>query len=149
MAKIKSTPIQYLVYLLSKRDHSEAELRKKLISKEFEIEEIENAISLVQEKNWQNDKRFCSHFIRHRSVQGYGPNRLKFDLKQKGIKDWLINQELENCEIDWLEQAEILFNKKRPTAWDTKAKQKMWRYMLGRGFNNNHFSHLLELDYDE
>ncbi|MGY4675906.1 recombination regulator RecX [Ursidibacter arcticus] len=149
MAKIKSTPIQYLVYLLSKRDYSEAELRQKLILKEFETEEIDDAISQVQEKNWQSDERFCSHFIRYRSQQGYGPNRLKFELKQKGIKDWLISQELENCEVDWFEQAEILFNKKRPISRDIKAKQKIWRYMLSRGFNNDHFSHLMELDYDE
>ncbi|MGX2969604.1 recombination regulator RecX [Ursidibacter sp. B-7004-1] len=149
MAKIKSTPIQYLVYLLSKRDYSEAELRQKLIQKEFETEEIDDAISQVQEKNWQSDERFCSHFIHYRSQQGYGPNRLKFELRQKGIKDWLISQELENCEVDWFEQAEILFNKKRPISWDIKAKQKIWRYMLSRGFNNDHFSHLMELDYDE
>lgn len=149
MATIKSTALQYLVYLLSKRDYSEAELRQKLKIKAFESDEIEAAMTQVQAHNWQSDERFCSHFVHARAQQGYGPKRLKLDLRQKGIKDWLISQTLENCEVDWFEQAERLFEKKRPNSWDLKAKQKMWRYMLSRGYHSDHFSHLMEIDFDE
>ncbi|HDL6101000.1 TPA: regulatory protein RecX [Mannheimia haemolytica] len=89
----KYTAVNYLLYLLSKRDYSEQEL------------------------------------------------------KLKGVKDWLINQELENAEVDWFELAEQIFEKKRPLVWDLKAKQKMWRFMVSRGFYNDHFSHLMALDY--
>lgn len=147
--KIKSTAIQYVVYLLSKRDYSEAELRQKLKQKEFESEEIEQAIGKAQEQNWQSDERFCRQFIRYRSQQGYGPSRLKQELRFKGVADWLISQEMENSEVDWFELAERVFDKRRPANWDLKAKQKMWRYMVSHGFYNDHFSHLMDLDYDD
>ncbi len=47
------------------------------------------------------------------------------------------------------ELAEQTFEKKRPRIWDLKAKQKMWRFMVSRGFYQDHFSHLLNQDYDE
>ncbi|STY64863.1 RecX family [Mannheimia haemolytica] len=49
--------------------------------------------------------------------------------------------------MDWFELAEQIFEKKRPLVWDLKAKQKMWRFMVSRGFYNDHFSHLMALDY--
>lgn len=145
----KYTAVNYLLYLLSKRDYSEQELRQKLKFKEYAAEEIENAIEKAQLNNWQSDERFCTVFIRSRSSQGIGPRRLKQELKLKGIKDWLINQELENAEVDWFELASQIFEKKRPLEWDLKAKQKMWRFMVSRGFYNDHFSHLMDIDYNE
>lgn len=146
--KTKYSATQYLVYLLSRRDYCERELRQKLKQKAYEADEIEQAIDTAQTHQWQSDERFCQQFIRYRSQQGYGPNRLKQELRLKGVADWLISQELENNEIDWFELAERVFEKKRPEEWDRKAKQKMWRYMLSHGFSSDHFSHLMDLEFD-
>lgn len=142
----KSTALQYVVYLLSRRDYSEYELRQKLQQKEYDELEIEQTIEKVQSQNWQSDERFCQHFIRYRSSQGYGPRRIRQELRLKGVKGDLISIELEGCEVDWFEIAERLFEKKRPAVLDLKGKQKMWRYMLSHGFESEHFSHLMELD---
>lgn len=143
----KYSALNYLLYLLAKRDYSELELRRKLKLKEYPLEEIEQAIEKAQKNHWQSDERFCSVYLRYRALQGYGPRRLRQELLQKGVKDWIIQQELEKCEIDWFELAESVFEKKCPRTWDLKAKQKMWRYMLSHGFSNDHFSHLMDLDY--
>ncbi|AKO46083.1 recombination regulator RecX [[Haemophilus] ducreyi] len=142
----KYTAVNYLIYLLSKRDYSEYDLRNKLIQKQYETDEIEHAIQQAQLNNWQNDERYCVSFIRYRSQQGIGPRRLKQELRLKGIKDYLISEQLQNTEIDWFSLAEQLFEKKRPLDWNIKVKQKMWRFMLSRGFYNEHFSHLMDLE---
>lgn len=146
MMKPKSTALQYLIYLLSRRDYSEYELRQKLHQKQYDEQEIEQAIEKVQSQNWQSDERFCQHFIRYRSTQGYGPRRIQQELRLKGIKSDIISLGLEECDVDWFDIAERLFEKKRPAVLDLKGKQKMWRYMLSHGFDNDHFSHLMELD---
>ncbi|RKR70618.1 regulatory protein [Otariodibacter oris] len=146
----KYTAIQYIVYLLSRRDYSELELRQKLHQKSYAEEDIEQAMEKAQSYNWQNDQRFCTQFIRSRANQGYGPNRLKQELRLKGISSSLIAEGLENAEIDWFELAEKVFKKKCPTTLDIKAKQKLWQYMLSHGFTPEHFGHLMELSiYDE
>lgn len=145
----KHSAISYVIYLLAKREYSKFELQRKLKLKDYNEAEIEEAIQQAQRHNWQSDERFCAAYIRYRAQQGYGPRRLKQELYQRGITDGVIRQEMDNAEIDWFELAEKLFEKKRPLHWDLKAKQKMWRYMLSHGFYNEHFSHLMELNYDE
>lgn len=145
----KYSAIQYLVYLLARRDYSEQELRQKLKRKEFSEEEAEQALAKAQEHNWQSDIRFCTSYVRSRALQGYGPRRIQQELRYKGIASWLIEQTLAEAEVDWFEIAEYQFNKKRPDEWDLKAKQKVWRFMLGRGFDSDHFRDLMNLDYDE
>lgn len=141
--------LSYVLYLLAKRDYAEAELRRKLSQKEYADEEIEQAIAKALEHNWLNEARFCAGFIRYRAQQGYGPRRLYQELQQKGVESWLIEQILDECEVDWFELAERVFHKKRPIVWDFKAKGKMWRYMISRGFENDHFNYLLDEDWGE
>lgn len=145
---MKYSALNYLLYLVSKREYSEAELRRKLKLKEYPAEEIDQAIEKAQAQKWQSDERFCASYLRYRALQGYGPRRLRQELRQKGVKDWVISQEMEHCEVDWFELAERVFEKKRPSHWDLKAKQKMWRYMVSHGFSNDHFSHLMSADYE-
>lgn len=139
----------YLLYLLSKREYSEAEIRHKLQLKEYNTQEIEQAIEQAQANKWQSDERFAISYVRYRSQQGYGPRRLKQELQLKGVKEWIISQAIDEAEVDFFELAERLFEKKRPSHWDIKAKQKMWRYMVSHGFYNDHFRHLLDLDYGD
>lgn len=149
----KYSATNYLLYLLSKRDYSEKEVRTKLKLKEYGSEEIELAIEKAKEHKWLSDERFCSAFLRYRAQQGIGPRRLKQELKMKGIADYLITQTLEEAEyeeiIDFFALAERVFEKKRPKVWDIKAKQKMYRFMISRGFYQDHFSHLMEMDYND
>ena len=133
----KYSALNYTLYLLSKRDYTEKQLRSKLKLKEYEAVEIDEAIAKAQEHNWQSDERFCTSFIRYRSQQGIGPRRLKQELKMK------------EEEIDFYDIAERVFERKRPRVWDMKAKQKMWRFMVSRGFYQDHFSHLMEIDYND
>lgn len=145
----KYTPTNYVLYLLAKREYSESELRRKLALKEYSESEIEQVIAKAQANGWQSDERFAASYVRYRAEQGYGPRRLSQELKQKGVPDWIISQALDEAEIDWFALAEKTFEHKRPSFWDIKAKQKMWRYMTSHGFYHDHFSELLEQDYDE
>ena len=81
----KYSALNYTLYLLSKRDYTEKQLRAKLKLKEYEAVEIDGAITKAQEHNWQSDERFCTSFIRYRSQQGIGPRRLTQELKMKKV----------------------------------------------------------------
>ena len=148
----KYSALNYTLYLLSKRDYTEKQLRSKLKLKEYEAVEIDEAITKAQEHNWQSDERFCTSFIRYRSQQGIGPHRLTQELKMKGVPEYLIADAMDEAEakeeIDFYKIAERVFERKRPRVWDIKAKQKMWRFMVSRGFYQDHFSHLMEIDYN-
>lgn len=145
----KYTAIQYIIYLLSRRDYSEQELRQKMIQKSYLENEIEQAIYDAQSNNWQSDERFCESYIRYRSSAGFGAKKIQQELQMKGVSNKIISQKLDESEIDWYNLAQKVFNKKKPLHWDLKAKQKMWRFMLGRGFDVEYFNDLINGEYNE
>ncbi|MBR0574119.1 MULTISPECIES: recombination regulator RecX [Pasteurellaceae] len=145
----KYTAIQYIVYLLSRRDYSEQELRLKMRQKSYSENEIEQAIFEAQTHHWQSDQRFCESYIRYRSSAGFGAKKIQQELQLKGVNSEIIIQKLAESEIDWYNLAKNVFNKKKPLHWDLKAKQKMWRFMLGRGFDIEYFNDLINGDYNE
>lgn len=145
----KYSALQYLIYLLSKREYSQYELQQKLEQKEYLDSEVAAALEQVKVLNYQSDERFCANFIRYRSQQGYGPKRLKQELSFKGVNETIIHEGLSNSDIDWFTLAERVFCKKKPQIWDSKTKQKLWRYMISHGFDYDHFSHLMDNIADE
>jgi regulatory protein len=146
--------------LLSQRDHSEAELRRKLAAQPFVAKArfggrgphapasppvaeepvdpalIEQVIAYCYQHNWLDDKRFAHSYIGSRSRKGYGAQRIRSELMQKGVDKALVQDALAECDIDWCEQAKQVAQRKfgdaLPTDW--KEKAKVQRYLLYRGF---------------
>lgn len=132
--------------LLSQRDYSEQEMRRKLAahspfdrSKEkipVSQETIDKVIEYCYQHNWLNDLQFTQRFIISRSRKGYGPQRIQSELQQKGIDRDDIRRALSECDVDWFEMAKELaarrFGSPLPTDW--KEKSKVQRYLSYRGF---------------
>ncbi|CRY54314.1 MULTISPECIES: recombination regulator RecX [Yersinia] len=143
--------------LLSLRDHSEAELRRKLAAQPFsakgnwgnrttsdnakltdEIDPkvIDQVIAYCYQHDWLDDARFATQYINSRSRKGYGPQRIRSELMQKGVDKDKIQAAFEISEIDWCilakEVAQRKFSETLPVEW--KEKAKVQRYLLYRGF---------------
>jgi regulatory protein len=135
--------------ILTQRDHSEAELRRKLqqsvqrtaFIQQSEPEiiteaQLDKVVGWCHENGWLNDARFTERFIQSRSRKGYGPQRIRLELGQKGIARPDIDIAMEACEIDWsacaAQLAERKFGLPLPTEW--KAKAKVQRYLQAKGF---------------
>jgi len=71
--------------MLVRREHSVVELTQKLTNKDFDRADIEQALDLLIEQNYQSDERFAAEFIQMRFNQGKGPIKISVDLKQRGI----------------------------------------------------------------
>lgn len=112
---MSSLAFNYIVNLLSRREYSEFELRNKMQEKNFSEEEIDEALSRCQAKNWQSDRRFSENYLNSRAQKGYGVGRIRQELRQlKGVSSDIIDEVLMESEIDWYEMAENLLRKKIP-----------------------------------
>lgn len=127
---------------LAVRDHSEGELRRKLMARAepaFDAAEIDAALAYCHEHGWVNDARFALRYIHGRSRKGYGTQRIVAELRQKGLSRSVISSALLECEIDWYALAQQVATRKfgdvLPTDWKEKAKQQ--RYLLTRGFSHD------------
>ncbi len=84
----------------------------------------------------QNDARFTQMFLRSKAVGGYGPVRIKMELKQKGIDEFLIENSFADLAFDWDEEVDRLILKKvkDQSLSDSKLKNKVMGYLQRRGF---------------
>lgn len=150
---MSSLALNYVINLLARREYSEFELRNKMQEKAFSEEEIENALTHCQQKNWQSDRRFAENYINARSQRGYGAHRIKQELRQlKGVASETIEEAFLESTIDWETVALTLLRKKFPNYAEKqtpKTKQKIWQYMLSHGFYSEEFSDFIGSAPDE
>ena len=71
--------------LLSRRMHSEAELREKLLRKGTDPAAAEEALIWLQDHRYLDDLRYASAVVRHYSKKGYGEQRIRSELYRRGI----------------------------------------------------------------
>jgi len=83
-----SDPVAATLRLLSGRDMSEAELRRRLARFGFSSSEIDGAISKCHEYNYLDDARYALQRARDLAKRGNGVGRkILLDLKQRGIDE--------------------------------------------------------------
>lgn len=124
------------VRLLARREHSTAELKRKLIKKGFASESVERIVQKLGAKRLVSDERFVTSFVHHHANRGQGPVRIRAELRQQGIDDQAIQDALQDAEVDWDALAGAVrrrkFGSKRPLSPSERAKQA--RFLQYRGF---------------
>lgn len=84
------------------------------------------------EKGYIDDAKFAQYFVENRRLhKGISPRRLKMELKQKGIKDNLIQQVIDSTERTEEEEILKIIRKKRKKYDDTK----LIAYLVRQGFD--------------
>ncbi|MEX3175513.1 RecX family transcriptional regulator, partial [Serratia quinivorans] len=73
---------------------------------------IEQVIAYCYQHNWLDDQRFARRYIGSRSRKGYGAQRIRSDLMQKGVDKELTQAALADCEIDLGDQAKQVARRK-------------------------------------
>ncbi|GHD58047.1 recombination regulator RecX [Jeongeupia chitinilytica] len=121
---------------LARREYARLELRQKLLPHADGDEAALDAIldDLVA-RGWLSDERFAEQWAHFRS-QRYGPQRLRAELRQKGVDDTLIDTALEGVADDEFAQARAQWQKKfGAPPQDAKERAKQARFLAGRGFS--------------
>ena len=122
--------------MLTRREHSSAELRRKLLTRGFDAALVETAVRQLAEEGLLSERRFVEEFVHSRVRQGYGPLRIRADLRERGVPDELAAAGLAPMEGEWdelaLAQREKRFGREAPASLAERAKQ--YRYLTNRGF---------------
>ena len=123
--------------LLARREHSEQELRQKLKSREFDAEAIEAAIQSLLQDGLLSDERFIESYVNHRFNAGMGPVRIRYELRQKGISDALVDQYIEAFVDRWDPLMRQLRERKYGAVIpeDYNERMKQARFLQNRGFS--------------
>ena len=122
--------------MLARREHSRRELRVRLEHAGCDEAESESALSTLQEQHHQDDHRFGEMIVRTRVGQGYGPARIRAELRSHGLADAAIRELVDQAEADWTALAAAQLRKKYggKAAGDHAERGKRAAFLLRRGF---------------
>jgi len=136
------------VRLLAGREHSIAELQRKLLRKGHAQEVVEAVVEKLRLKKLVSDERFVSAFIRHHAQRGQGPVRIRGELRQQGIADGMVEEYLQEAGLDWPSLARAVrirkFGAAMPRAMAERAKQG--RFLQYRGFSSDQIRAAWQVD---
>ncbi len=125
--------------LLARREHSRAELRRKLCRGGRPEALVERVLEALAREGLQDDRRFAEAYLRSRRERGYGPLRVAVELRQRGVDRELVERVLAEegeAEGPWaavLERARRQrFGAARPRDEAERARQA--RFLQQRGF---------------
>lgn len=130
-ASLRSKALQYL----ARRDYARAELHQKLLVQTENPEEIEALLDDFASRGWLSDTRFAEQWTQLRGVR-YGAQRLKQELRMKGVADETIAGALEEIADSEETRARAVWQKKfgaLPVSINERAKQV--RFLASRGFS--------------
>ncbi|WP_028080652.1 regulatory protein RecX [Solimonas soli] len=122
--------------LLSRREHSAAELARKLQRRGAEPDTARDTVARMQEAGWQSDARYAEMLVRNRMAQGYGPLRIRAELAAARVPDAEARAALDAAEADWPALCTELRARKFRAPPRTPAEwQKQYRYLASHGFS--------------
>lgn len=133
--------------LLTDMDRTEAQLRSKLLQKEYPVEVVEDAISYVKSFGYINDNNYARRFVENRK-NSKSRQEIRAALYQKGLDDKLIDSALEEVygEDDELEAIRTLAKKKNFSLENSNEaeKKKFFNYLMRKGFQYDNLRKIIE-----
>ncbi len=115
------------------------DVRDKLKTFNLPQEEKNKILDYLLDNRFVNDERFAKSFVRGKINQsGWGLNKIRFHLKQKGIAKDLIDEALGQTDEDLYRQRliDILKTKSKTIKAETdfERKRKLAAYAIQKGF---------------
>ncbi len=122
--------------LLVYREHSRAELCRKLQTRFPDSAEIESVLNDLEERNYLSDERFVEEYLKSRKRKGYGPLRIKAELQERGVSNDLISKHMMDDDVDWFQLMQDAAARKVGVSpnFNHKTQQQIARFLEYRGF---------------
>lgn len=142
--------LQKALHLISIRPRSAGELKERFKREGYFEEAIETSLNYLQDNGYLNDEVFAERFAKSRlQKKDLGETALRFELLKKGIAKPIVDRVLTKIygETPVFEMALKAAQKKIKTikaAEPQKKKQKLYPFLLQRGFSSDIIQRVIE-----
>lgn len=121
--------------LLSQREHSRDELRRKLARYVQEGDDLDAVLDELQAKDFISEARVVESTV-HRRANGLGAARIRQELQGKGIAPDLVQRAVADLHNSEFQRAHALWVRKfSALPGDAKERGRQGRFLLTRGFS--------------
>ena len=131
--------------LLARREHGRVELTRKLRKRGAPDELIEAALQRLAEEGLLSEARYLESFVAYRARAGYGPQRIREELVQRGLARGDIDHALRDSGIDWFDQLRETWQRKYAGCLpaDARERAQQGRFLAYRGYSLEMIGRLL------
>ena len=120
--------------MLARREHTRAEMERKLSPHCESPQEIELLLDALAARGWLSEARFAESRANTLSRK-FGSRKIEYDLKSRGVSAEIVErtveqartQELANCRAAWQRKFGVL-------PQDAAERSRQMRFLAGRGF---------------
>ena len=128
---------------LARREHSRAELRRKLAPHATSPEELDALLEDLVQRKFLSESRFAEARARVMSRK-FGAARIKHDLRAKGVSEEGVASAAREAHVTEFERALEIWRRKFGTpALDLKDRARQARFLLARGFSTDVVNRIL------
>ena len=136
------------------QERSVKDVTDKLRSFEISQKDQDEILRYLIDNRFVNDERFAHAFVRGKINQsGWGLNKIRFHLMQKGIAKEIIEEALQGTDEETYRQRliDILKTKSRTVKAenDFEKKRKLAAYAIQKGFEASLVWEILKEDFEE
>ena len=122
--------------LLARREHSILELQHKLSRRGFAAAMIDVILEQLVAEDLLNEARYAEVYAYHRVDKGYGPLRIRQELRERGVENAIVADVLAELDDLWMKKlAQVQrkrFGESLPKSMSEQARQL--RFLRHRGF---------------
>ena len=130
---LKGRALRYL----AGREHSRAELERKLKIHEETPGQLAQVLDELQAKDFISEARVVESVINRRAGR-FGAARIKYELLNKGLGAEAVAEAVNRLKGSELERAQVIWRKKFDgPAPDAAARAKQMRFLAARGFGGD------------
>lgn len=127
---LKGRALRYL----AAREHSRAELERKLEAFEEAPGEVARTLDELQAKGFINEQRVVDSVV-HRRASRLGASRIRHELQGKGLDAQAVQEAISQLQTTETERAREVWRKKfGQPATDATGRAKQMRFLAARGF---------------
>jgi regulatory protein len=138
-AKDPPTILQRAVAALSRREHSRAELARKLrrFASADDPAEVDRVLDGLQSGGLLSEERFVASFVRTRAAR-FGSARIAQEMKQHRVGGELARDSLAGLKASELERATALWQRRFGAApASPEERHRQMRFLAARGFSTD------------
>lgn len=140
--------MEKLERLCARAEHCSADIRRRAL-KALEGDEAaaSQVVKQLIRERYVDDARYAAAFVREKSsLTGWGPVKIRFALRGKGIPDSIVDEALGEAESEASQARleKLLQARFRTLKGDPACKLKLLRFGLGRGYTYDQVSPVVE-----
>ncbi len=124
------------IRLLAQREHSRHELEAKLARRFSDAALCGQVLDGLEGRGLLSDERFTEQYVNSRMRKGFGPLRIRAELRERGVADELIEAWLDLSAEEWLAQLRDAAQGRFGDSplQDARSQSKQARFLQYRGF---------------